>query len=106
KAVIDSDLVEWNYGECEELTPKQIHEATPDWLIFRDGCPGGETPDQVGARVDRVIVRSRAGDRDGALFGHGARLRGLGARGSGCDSFVGWLGAPGASGLFTDTPPP
>ena len=67
KAVIDSDLVEWNYGECEELTPKQIHEATPDWLIFRDGCPGGETPDQVGARVDRVIVRSRGRRRRRAV---------------------------------------
>src|SRR5215471_17110723 len=87
KAVIDSDLVEWNYGECEELTPKQIHEATPDWLIFRDGCPGGETPDQVGARVDRVIVRSRAVDSDVALFGHGHVLRGLVAR---------WIGLPAA----------
>jgi len=51
KAVIDSDLVEWNYGEHEGLTPKQIHEVAPDWLIFRDGCPDGERPDQLGARA-------------------------------------------------------
>ena len=57
KAVIDSDLVEWNYGEYEGLTPEQIHESAPGWLIFRDGCPGGEAPEQVGAPVDRVIAR-------------------------------------------------
>jgi len=55
-AVIDSDLAEWNYGKYEGLTPKQIHEMAPGWLIFRDGCPGGEVPEQVGARVDRVQV--------------------------------------------------
>ena len=58
-AVIEPDLVEWNYGAYEGLTPKQIHETAPGWLIFRDGCPGGETPEQVGARVDRVIARAR-----------------------------------------------
>jgi broad specificity phosphatase PhoE len=47
-AVIDPDLVEWNYGEYEALTPKQIHEKRPGWLIFRDGCPGGEMPEQIG----------------------------------------------------------
>jgi broad specificity phosphatase PhoE len=70
-AVIDSDLVEWNYGEYEGLTPKQIHEVAPGWLIFRDGCPGGEAPEQIGARVDRVIARARAVDGDVALFAHG-----------------------------------
>ena len=60
KAVIDSDLVEWNYGECEGLTPKQIHEGAPDWLIFRDGCPGGETPDQVASPIARGRRRRRA----------------------------------------------
>jgi broad specificity phosphatase PhoE len=79
KAVIDSDLVEWNYGKYEGLTPKQIREVAPDWLIFRDGCPGGEVPEQVGARVDRVIARSRAVDSDIALFAHGHVLRVLAA---------------------------
>ena len=51
KAVIDPDLVEWNYGEYEGLTTKQIHEGAPGWLLFRDGCPSGETPEQVGARL-------------------------------------------------------
>jgi broad specificity phosphatase PhoE len=57
--VIDPDLAEWNYGEYEGKTPQEIHEITPGWLIFRDGCPGGETPEQVGDRVDRVIARTR-----------------------------------------------
>jgi len=63
-AVIDSDLAEWNYGEYEGLTPKQIHEIAPGWLIFRDGCPGGEAPEQVGVRADRVIARARGADGD------------------------------------------
>jgi broad specificity phosphatase PhoE len=89
KAVIDSDLVEWNYGEYEGLTTQQIHEVTPDWLLFRDGCPGGEEPEQVGARVDRVIARSRAADGDIALFAHGHVLRVLVAR---------WIGLPASAG--------
>ena len=89
KAVIDPDLVEWNYGEYEGLTPKQIHEMAPGWLIFRDGCPGGETPEHVGARVDRVIARSRAVDGDTALFAHGHVLRVFVAR---------WIGLPPGGG--------
>ena len=89
KAVIDRDLVEWNYGEYEGLTPKQIREVAPGWLIFRDGCPGGETPEQVGARVDRVIARSCAVDGDTALFAHGHLLRVLAAR---------WIGLPAGGG--------
>jgi broad specificity phosphatase PhoE len=88
-AVIDDDLVEWNYGEYEGLTPKQIHETAPGWLIFRDGCPGGESPEQVGARADRVIARARATEGDVALFAHGHVLRVLAAR---------WIGLPAASG--------
>jgi probable phosphoglycerate mutase len=91
-AVLDADLVEWNYGEYEGLTPKQIHEKAPGWLIFRDGCPGGETPEQVGARADRVIARARAASGDVALFAHGHVLRVLVAR---------WLGvAPEAGQHF------
>ena len=74
-AGVDPDLVEWNYGKYEGLTPGQIHEAAPGWLIFRDGCPDGEAPDEVGARVDRVIARSRAVAGDVALFAHGHVLR-------------------------------
>jgi probable phosphoglycerate mutase len=90
KAVIDPDLVEWNYGEYEGLTPRQIREVAPGWLIFRDGCPGGETPEQVGVRVDRVIARSRAVDGDVLLFAHGHVLRVLGAR---------WIGLPTSGGM-------
>jgi broad specificity phosphatase PhoE len=91
-AVIEPDLVEWNYGEYEGLTPKQICETAPGWLIFRDGCPGGEMPEQVGARVDRVIARVRAVEGDVALFAHGHVLRVLAAR---------WLGlAPGGGQHF------
>ena len=89
KAVIDSDLVEWDYGEYEGLTPKQIHEVASGWLIFRDGCPGGETAEQVGARVDRVIARSRAVSGDIALFAHGHVLRVLVAR---------WIRLPAGGG--------
>ena len=89
KAVIDSDLVEWDYGEYEGLTPKQIQEIAPGWLIFRDGCPEGETPEQVGARADRVIARSRAIEANVALFAHGHVLRVLGAR---------WIGLPAGGG--------
>ena len=89
KAVIDSDLVEWNYGKYEGLTPKQIHEEAPGWLIFRDGCPGGEAPDQVGARADRAIARARAAEGDVALFAHGHVLRVLVAR---------WIGLPAGAG--------
>ena len=53
KTVIDSDLVEWNYGAYKGLTPKQTDSTAPGWLIFREGCPGGETPEQVDARADR-----------------------------------------------------
>jgi probable phosphoglycerate mutase len=89
KAVIVPDLAEWNYGKYEGLTPKQIHEVAPGWLIFRDGCPGGEAPEQVGARVDRAIARSRAADGDSLLFAHGHVLRVLVAR---------WIGLPVGDG--------
>ncbi len=88
-AVVDRDLVEWNYGDYEGLTPKQIHEKAPGWLIFRDGCPGGETPDQISARVDRVIAQVRAVAGNVALFAHGHVLRVLVAR---------WIALPAAAG--------
>jgi probable phosphoglycerate mutase len=88
-AVMDPCLMEWNYGEYEGLTPQQIQAERPDWLIFRDGCPGGETPEQVGARVDQVVARARAADGDVALFAHGHVLRVLAAR---------WIGLPPGAG--------
>jgi broad specificity phosphatase PhoE len=86
---VDPDLAEWNYGEYESKTPEEIHKVRPGWLIFQDGCPGGETPGQVGARVDRVIARTRALGRDILLFAHGHVLRVLAAR---------WIGLPAGSG--------
>jgi broad specificity phosphatase PhoE len=88
-AIIDGDLVEWNYGQYEGLTPEQIHVGVPGWLIFRDGCPGGEAPEEVGARVDRVIARARAVNGNVALFAHGHILRVLAAR---------WIGLPAGAG--------
>jgi len=88
-AVVDPDLVEWNYGRYEGLTPSQIHREAPGWLIFRDGCPDGEAPEQVGERVDRAIARARTATGDVALFAHGHVLRVLVAR---------WLGLPVGAG--------
>jgi broad specificity phosphatase PhoE len=89
RAVVEPDLAEWNYGEYEGLTPKQIHAMRPGWMIFRDGCPEGETPDQVGARADRVIARVRGAAGNVALFAHGHIFRVLVAR---------WIGLPGTAG--------
>ena len=79
-AVVDPDLLEWDYGKYEGLTPKQIHEARPGWMIFRDGCPGGEMPEQIGRQVDRVIARVQTLEGDVAVFAHGHVLRVLAAR--------------------------
>jgi probable phosphoglycerate mutase len=88
-AAVDADLVEWNYGKFEGLTTEQIHATAPGWLLFRDGCPGGETPSEVAARADRVIARVRAVGGDAALFAHGHVLRVLAAR---------WVGLPASDG--------
>ena len=89
RARVDPDLLEWNYGEYEGLTAAEIHEHAPRWLVFTDGAPGGEQPDDVGRRVDRVIARARAARRTVAAFAHGHVLRVLAAR---------WLGWPVAAG--------
>ena len=62
-AEIDRDLLEWNYGEYEGRLTSDIHRERPDWQLFRDGCPGGESPKEVGARADRVVKRVRDGRR-------------------------------------------
>jgi probable phosphoglycerate mutase len=82
-AEIDPDLVEWNYGDYEGLRSAEIRAQRPDWELFRDGCPGGETPQQIGARADRVIVRVRAVRGDVLLFTSGHFVRVLASR---------WLG--------------
>ena len=86
---IEPDLMEWDYGEYEGLTSKQIKRTAPNWMVFVDGCPGGETPEQVGARADRVIHRIRPVAGRVALFAHGHLLRVLAAR---------WIGFPASAG--------
>jgi broad specificity phosphatase PhoE len=90
-AEVDRDLVEWNYGQYEGRRTAEIHAERPDWQLFRDGCPGGESPDQVGARADRVVDRMRAAEGDVLLFSSGHFLRVLAAR---------WLGLEPAAGRF------
>ena len=90
----DDDLVEWDYGDYEGQTTPQIHRTRPDWLLWTDGAPGGENPEAVGARVDRVLaaVRPLLERGDVAVVGHGHALRVLGAR---------WIGlAPSAGALL------
>ena len=91
-AQIDPDLVEWNYGEYEGITTAQILAQRPGWSLFRDGCPGGESPAQIGARADRVVARLRAIPGNVLLFSSGHFLRVLAAR---------WLGLePGGARYF------
>ena len=79
-ANIDRDLMEWNYGEYEGLTTEEIRQTNPDWSVFRDGCPGGESPLEIGARADRIVAQVRAVNGNVALFAHGHILRVLAAR--------------------------
>jgi len=90
-AEIDRNLLEWNYGEYEGRRTDDIHKERPDWQLFRDGCPGGESPQQVGARADKVVARVRAVTGDVLLFSSGHFLRVLAAR---------WLGLEPAGGRF------
>ncbi|HUK12159.1 MAG TPA: histidine phosphatase family protein [Thermoanaerobaculaceae bacterium] len=79
-AETDADLVEWDYGAYEGKTSKEIRVDRPGWDIFRDGCPGGESPDAIGIRADRVIGRLRGWGGRTLLFGHGHFFRVLAAR--------------------------
>lgn len=90
-AVVDDDLMEWDYGELEGRTTPEIREAFPDWSIWRGPWRAGETLDDVADRADRVLARWYTADLDGdvLLFSHGHMLRILAAR---------WLGLPPASG--------
>ena len=88
----DDNLVEWNYGQYEGRRTFEILAERPDWQLFRDGCPGGETPQQVGARADAVVSRVRAVGANVLLFSSGHLLRALAAR---------WIGlAPGQGRYF------
>jgi broad specificity phosphatase PhoE len=89
QAVVDPDLVEWNYGEYDGKTTAEIRRQRPDWQLFRDGCPGGENVADAGARADRVITRLRALGNDALIFSSGHFLRVLGARWCGLDSSEG-----------------
>jgi broad specificity phosphatase PhoE len=96
-AETDPDLVEWNYGEYEGLRSAEILRKRPDWQLFRDGCPGGESPAQIGERADRVVQRARAVTGDVLLFSSGHFIRVLADR---------WLAlSPGCVGrhLLLDT---
>ncbi len=90
-AEVDRDLLEWNYGDYEGRRTTEIHVERPDWQLFRDGCPGGESPSQVGARADRVVRRIHALQGDVLVFSSGHFLRVLAAR---------WLGLEPAAGRF------
>jgi probable phosphoglycerate mutase len=91
EAVVDRDLLEWDYGQYEGRRSVEILKDRPDWELFRDGCPGGESPDQVGARADRVVSRLRAIEGDVLLFSSGHFLRVLAAR---------WLGLQPGGGRY------
>jgi probable phosphoglycerate mutase len=89
EAEVDDDLVEWDYGDLEGRTTAEIRETYPDWTIWDGPVPGGESAEQVGARLDRVVTRCRAAHGRALLFGHGHSLRALAAR---------WLDLPVAEG--------
>ena len=80
RAERDPLLQEWDYGDYEGLTSAEIDRERPGWSLWRDGCPGGEQPAEVGARADRVLAELLAGPWPAAVFSHGHFLRVLGAR--------------------------
>jgi len=87
-ADVDKDLVEWNYGQYEGRRTAEIRAERPDWELFRDGCPGGESPQQVSERADRIVRRVRAAAGHTLLFTSGHFLRVLAARWLGLEASV------------------
>ncbi len=90
-AEIHRDLLEWNYGRYEGRISAEVHKEHPDWQLFRDGCPGGESPGDVSTRADRVMKRVRSVEGDVLIFSSGHFLRAFAAR---------WLGLDVAIGRF------
>jgi probable phosphoglycerate mutase len=91
RAEMDADLVEWNYGRYDGLTTDEIRKQHPDWQVFRDGCPGGESVAEVGARADRVVQRLRALGSSVLLFSSGHFMRAFAARWLDLDAACGRL---------------
>ncbi len=85
RSKVEPDLTEWDYGDYEGLRSAEIHQTRPDWNIFRDGCPNGESPGDISARVDRLLAKLRQREGKIALFSHGHLGRVLAAR---------WLDSP------------
>ena len=90
-AEINSDVVEWNYGDYEGVRTAEIRATRPDWQLFRDGCPNGESPQQIGARADRVVSRVRAIEGNVLIFSSGHFLRVFAVR---------WLGLEPVAGRY------
>lgn len=90
-AVVEADLAEWEYGDYEGVTTPTIRETVPGWTVWSHPSPGGETADEVGRRLDRVVAKVRAHGGRVLAFGHGHASRVLAAR---------WLGQPVAEGRF------
>lgn len=88
---VDDDLAEWDYGEYEGITTQQIREQVPDWTVWTHPAPGGETADEVGRRLDRVIAKVRDNSGRVLVFGHSHALRALTAR---------WIGQAVSAGRF------
>jgi broad specificity phosphatase PhoE len=88
-AEVDDDLVEWAYGDYEGVTTEEIRRTVPGWTVWTHPTPGGETPEEVATRLDRVVERVRGAGGPVLVFGHGHALRALTAR---------WLGLPVTDG--------
>ena len=91
RAELRDELLEWDYGDYEGVTTAKIHETRADWLLWRDGCPNGERPADVGVRADALLADLAGAEGDVAVFGHGHMLRVLTAR---------WLGLEPARGAL------
>ncbi len=91
QAQVEQDLTEWDYGDYEGITTVEIRETVPGWSVWTHPTPGGETADQVSARLDRVVARAREHGGRVLLFGHGHALRALASR---------WIGRPVGEGRF------